>query len=102
MIELTQLNRGVENRPDKRPVLADIKQSSALEENADAVMFIYRDDYYNPETTQTPNVTELIIAKNRDGECKTLYFNHDLSCSRYSPIDGFVRPEPIKQKKGNF
>jgi replicative DNA helicase len=101
MIELTQLNRGVENRPDKRPILADIKQSAAIEENADVAMFIYRDDYYY-EDTDIPNVTELIVAKNREGECKSLYFNHQMQYSQYTPIDNFVKPQKTKQKKGNF
>lgn len=100
MIELSQLNRGVEHRPDKRPILSDLKQSSALEENADVIMFIYRDDYYFPEETQIPNVTELIIAKNREGECKTLYFNHQMQYSQYTPIDNFIKPD--KPKKGKF
>ena len=98
MIELTQLNRGVEQRPNKRPILSDIKQSSAFEENADVVMFIYRDDYYYPDTTEIPNVTELIIAKNREGECKSLYFNHKLQYSQYSPIDSdSFSAQPKKQ-----
>lgn len=100
VIELAQLSRAVEQRPDKRPILSDLKQSSALEENADVVMFIYRDDYYFPEETQIPNVTELIIAKNREGECKTLYFNHQMQYSQYTPIDNFIKPD--KPKKGKF
>ena len=102
LIELTQLNRGVEQRPDKRPVLSDIKQSSALEENADVVMFIYRDDYYYPEETQIPNVTELIVAKNREGECKSLYFNHQMQYSQYTPIDNFIKPEKQSKNQGKF
>lgn len=97
MIVLSQLNRGVESRPDKRPVLSDLKQSGALEEDARCVMMLYRDDYYNPDT-QSPNVTEVLIRKNSDGETKTVYFGHDMSTASYQPIDGYVKPEKPKSK----
>lgn len=67
VIELSQLNRGVESRADKRPMLSDLKDSGSLEENASIVLFIYRDDYYHADTSDRPGIAELIIAKNRDG-----------------------------------
>jgi replicative DNA helicase len=99
MLVLSQLNRGVEQRPDKRPIMSDLKQTSALEEDARIIIFLYRDDYYNKDTDY-PGVTEVIIAKNSDGETKTLFFSHDLGKASYTPIDGFTPPEQQNNKKG--
>ena len=68
---LSQLSRAVESRTDKRPVLADLRESGASEQDADCVMMLYRDDYYNPDTEEK-NVAECIISKNRHGETGTV------------------------------
>lgn len=72
VIVLSQLSRAVEQRMEKKPQLSDLRESGAIEQDADLVMFLYRDEYYNPETTEKPNTCEIIIAKHRGGSTGTV------------------------------
>lgn len=86
VILLSQLSRGPESRNDKRPMLSDLRESGSIEQDADIVMFLYRDAYYNKDSA-SPNISECIIAKNRHGETGTVNLVWDGQFTRFSDAE---------------
>ena len=86
VLALSQLNRGVESRPNKRPLMADLRESGQIEQDADIISFIYRDDYYN-EDSPNKNTAEIITAKFREGEVGTDILGTQLQFSRFVNFD---------------
>jgi replicative DNA helicase len=72
IMALSQLSRAVEQRHDKRPILSDLRESGSIEQDSDLVVFIYRDEYYNPDETDQQGLAEVIVAKHRNGPTDSL------------------------------
>ena len=94
VILLSQLSRAVESRNDKRPMLSDLRESGSIEQDADIVLFLYREAYYNKES-QRQNISECIVAKNRHGETGTVELIWDGQYTRFSNPDYNAPPENI-------
>ncbi|MBO0744424.1 MAG: replicative DNA helicase, partial [Candidatus Dormibacteraeota bacterium] len=87
IIACSQLSRAPEQRPDKRPILSDLRESGSIEQDADLVMFLYRDDYYNREKSEKPGVAEVIIAKHRNGPTGSIDLRFIRELTRFENID---------------
>ena len=87
VIALSQLSRAPEARPDKRPILSDLRESGSIEQDADLVMFLYRDEYYHREKSEKPGIAEVIIAKHRNGPTGSIELLFRKELTRFENID---------------
>jgi Replicative DNA helicase len=92
IITLAQVNREVEKKADKRPTLADLRESGDIEAAADVVMFIHREDYYKKENNTNDSISEIIVAKNRNGESGVIKLNFNKRIQKFSEL-GFNEPD---------
>ena len=86
IIALSQLSRAVEQRPDKRPILSDLRESGAIEQDADVVVFLYRDEYYNQEDSDQQGLAELVVAKHRNGPTGTTKLSFLKKYAKFSDL----------------
>jgi replicative DNA helicase len=98
---MSQLNRGVEARADKRPMLSDLRESGAIEQDADIVLFVYRDVVYN-DNTPRPEACEMIVAKHREGETGKFEFITNSSLTRFSDENGITDIDKMSPESRPF
>lgn len=100
VVALSQLNRGLESRSDKRPLMGDLRESGAIEQDADTIIMLYRDEVYNDDTNQK-GICEAIIRKNREGENGTVYIAANLHVCRFDNLPPGYQPPAQEPQRRN-
>lgn len=102
VLALSQLNRLCEMRQDRRPIISDLRESGAIEQDADQIMFLYRDEVYTKELCEVPGIAEVIVSKNRAGALSTALLRFDAALTKFSGMKARLKQEKQKQQEDDL